>query len=275
MARPRQLPNLNEYLRERKGKSPSLSAAESFGCMATLGLSVVGSYLFFITAGSAAAFFGFFLSLIVTGFTLHWLTNLITRPKNEDQKRLQSLDKAIEELTERSRSGTLRKILDPHAAAILEYTSKQWARVMKSLADPIWKNDQLSTHWKEARDNAEASMNRAIEDLTIMLTDLPLEQMSKADWFYLYEMSLESLSEPSGTPEITLPSEFASAIDMAKKTDILAHELESVLQRVRESSTLREQLARETSIDSTLAELRALQQAEAELDENHLRLEDK
>lgn len=273
MSRPRQLPNLNSYLKKRSESVSSLSSADGFGCLASLGLGTVASYYTYIETGFIPAFLAFFGAMILSFMALSGVIKKISRPRNQNQERKQRLDKAITALSEKARTGNYRKILDPHAAAILEFASKQWIRIKQNLDDPAWTVQNLPSHWKQVKQNAENSAEQALGDLVLLLSDGPIDQMSKSDWFYVYETCLDALIDP--TQAITTPPEFDVAIDIAQKTRKLASELDAVLEKVKGDSDVRAQLAGRSTIDSMLEELQALQKAEAELDQEHFRLEDR
>lgn len=275
MSRPRQLPNLVKYLRAKAGGKPSLSKADGFSCLASMGLSIVTTCLVYLYFGLSTALIAAIPVSALISMLLAGAIRMVTKPKNVDQARLLALGKAFQDLSERSRTGGLRRVLDPYGAAILEFASKQALRIGKCASDAAWSNEQLGSHWEEAKTKAEKSVDQAVEDLVLMMIDRPHEQLSRNDWFYLYETCLDCLDDPNQQPTTLIPEEYAEAAETARKTERLAEELEAALKKLKESDILRRNLAQPSSIDGALEELRLLQKAESELDEDHLRMENR
>ncbi len=270
MARPRQLPEFSEYLRLQAEGQSSSSAADGFGCLASLGLSAAASYFLYVKSGFFAAALGFVGALVVSTIAIYSLLKWMGKPRNQEQKRKRELGDAVKFLSDKARTGSLRKVISPHAAAIFEFSARQWARMRGNLNSPTWSADTLPLHWKQVRDSIETSSNQSMQDLLLMLQPVAGGRFDKDQWFIYYDSALEELNDPSRISPQPIPHKFAHAVELAQKMRKLASEFEGISVKVNESTELRQQLGGRTAVDDALDDLRAFQVAEAELDLDRL-----
>lgn len=222
-------------------------------------------------------FIGIFLAGIASVFVILpifaalvsiWIKQL-TRPRTDDELRRAEAHEAIVFMNSALLSGRLHRKLDPAAGQLLEECARHWSRVHDALSGTFWEDKNLPVHWKSVRDQSKAAANRAMDDIIVMLKPVLATRNPQTSSQEFVAGIMESFFNVQTEPLIEpLPVAFLPARDIAHKLMLLADEVESTALRATQDESFKEHYTSASQIDVVLSELRAIREAETELQQD-------
>lgn len=266
-ARPAKLPHLSQYVQHMANRSPESQAAHAAGCSLAVLATGVGFMLLMrlIHPLVAGAISGFILLPLLATLAAAWVNHL-SRPRTEEQERRRQAHEAITFMNGALAKGKLHKKVDRAAGLLLDECARHWLRVQTAFSGAFWEDKDLSSHWKNIREQSLAAANRAMDDIVVMLKPVLETRQTQTSTQEIIGDILETfLNVPDNLPIEPLPASFLPAREIAHKLMQLADEVEETASRAARDASFREHYASSTQIDQVLGELRAIKQAETEL----------
>lgn len=264
------LPNLSKYVAHTAQKSPEGQAAQTAGCM----LSTIGAAVaWFALSRIIGILFGGLISVFVVLPVLAalvgaWIKHL-TRPQTEADERRIEAHEAILYMNSAAAAGRLHRKLDPAAGMLLEECARHWARVHEALSGTFWEDKELPVHWKNVREQSLTAANRAMDDIIVMLKPILANRNPETSGQEFIHSIMESFfNVRTEIPIEPLPAHFLPARDIAQKLMLLADEVETTAQRAARDASYKDHYSSGSQIDVVLSELRAIREAETELEQD-------
>jgi hypothetical protein len=154
----------------------------------------------------------------------------------------------------------------PEAVTVLlEEAARQYARVQTTLSSAFWKSPDLPPQYGAIREKAKISAERTMQEIVVLLRPRLSETTKPQHWKDVVEDLAEQIGMRIPDKGYVFPGDIEPAAQLAEGLRSLANEVEQAsiravtdLPNTNATSTLR----------STLSELRALNEAESELDES-------
>lgn len=264
------MPNLSKYVAHTAQKSPEGQAAQATGCMLSTIAAAVAWFalsrivgILFAGAVSMLILLPIFAALVST-----WIKHL-TRPQTEEEERRVEAHEAILFMNNAVTAGRLHRKLDPAAALLLEECARHWARVHEALSGTFWEDKDLPAHWKNVREQSLSAANRAMDDIIVMLKPVLANRNPETSGQEFINSIMESFfNVQTQVPIEPLPAHFLPARDIAQKLMLLADEVETTAQRAARDASFNEHYSSGSQIDVVLSELRAIREAETELEQD-------
>jgi len=261
------LQNLSRYVAHNAARNPGGGAAQSTGCMLSgLATAIVGFYLMRLIGPIFAGAVSLFIVLpIFAALVAMWVKHL-TRPRTEEEERRQEAHEAIVFMNSALSAGKLHRKIDPAAGMLLEECARHWSRVHEALSGTFWEDRDLPGHWKGVRDQALNAANRAMDDIIVMLKPVIAARNAPPSSHEFISSIMESFfNVEAEMPVEPLPAQYLPARDIAQKLMVLADEVEATAQRAARDESFKQHYSSGSQIDVVLSELRAIQEAETEL----------
>lgn len=246
-----------------------LGAFFAFGQSFPLGL-VLGIAGSFLAAGGTA-----------------WLTRSrlrrVTEGEDGESKLLARGRWSARELVRLDREKKLTQWLDPVAGQLGEAGAFHWQRVREALSGPEWQAVDLNGHWTAIREKSSRAADLAMAELLTLVAgcvgepahrkedDLQgfLEELSDLEFRAAAQQLLSAAGDPGryrhSSPRTAVI--FEPAQQLARRLQSLADEVEAARGRLAVEVDLPAGAYAVESIDMVLGEMRAVRQAEAELEE--------
>lgn len=290
MGRTKHLPNLADYLQARAAKHPK-SRTDAYivgGAIAVSAVALgVASIVGRLTSSWASVGIALGVSLVVfgAGFAA-WAVGRL-RPRSEEDVRIRTLYKAIDQYHASLSRRKLHRELDPVAAQLLEACAHYWKRVQATLGGPFW-TGSLSAAYRGVREEAIEAADRAMDEAVVLCAScMGAPSKSKADDLksvFQDFADLDISDAMEGLKRIAkadsrdyahrspnLQTVFEPVRDIAEKLKMLSSEVERMSQRAMTETKLSGGLTTgAASLDDVLGDIRSIQQAEAELDQQRL-----
>lgn len=264
--RNRKLPHLSDYLNERSPTSANSNRdtiSGGIGFVSAVGAMVpLWQHIGWWSIAAGLCIVLPVISGIVKSFwDWKW-------PLNDRQRRETEYEELHNQLKGYLDESRLDRHLDPICAALFEESSRHWIRISELFDGPDWNRSNLPSHYRMLRTESLAAADEAMEDLILMLQKGILKQPKRKDWMDVFNDCLEFLgSRRFDEGDVRYPAEYGPARTIAGKLAILAEEVESVaIQRATEATE--SAYSSPAAIDAILGELRAIKQAESELQED-------
>jgi hypothetical protein len=264
------LPNLHEYLEASAKRFPPMDSFDGPALMgATILSALVGFGLLEMLGPVRAAILTLVVVLPSVAYGLFTLRKRGRPPKTPEQVRKEQAAKLYRTLWNKAtQTKKLHKLLNPAAAALLEEGARNWLRVQRALAGPIWGSPNLPGHWKQIRERSLSAAEHAMADLALLVEPfLDPQQPPKPAFAQVVDDVMDAImptNEPLPLVEL-LPIEFEPARQIAEKLKLLASEVEASAREVALVPESQEALGSPSDIERTLSELRAIREAEGEL----------
>lgn len=265
-----QLPNLSKYIEETAKRSPEGQAAQATGCMLSgIATAIVGFMLARFMGPVVAGTISLFVVLpLLATLVAGWIKQL-TKPRTEEEQRRHEAHEAILFMNNALTAGKLHRKLDPAAGLLLEECARHWARVHDALSGTFWEDKDLPAHWKNVRDQSLTAANRAMDDIIVMLKPVLASRNPQSSGQEFFSGIMEAFfNVQTEMPIEPLPAHFMPARDIAQKLMLLADEVETTAQRVARDESFKEHYSSGSQIDVVLSELRAIREAESELEQD-------
>ncbi|MCW5937257.1 MAG: hypothetical protein KIT11_08125 [Fimbriimonadaceae bacterium] len=283
--RKKRTPYLANYLdwcatQERAAMATSMPL---IGC----GTTVVAGTLTFLASNAAFGTVNALLLAGLTGAVATWIVTALAKaasrkePVSDKTRRGWESARGMKSLADTRK---LHKWMDLPNLEVLDAAAFHWSRIHGSLNQAPWTDQHLPEHWVRVRGQALAAANEAMADLTILasqvvgppsrdkeqelveivedLFDLDikdalqgLKSMTSGDWREYTHKSPQSKFV------------FSQARPIAERLQSLADEIERASVEVREDMTPLDSYGSNKSLDAVLSELRAIRQAEDELEQ--------
>ncbi len=281
----KRFPYLNGYLQKAHEEQEQYSGgvAIGYGCLATALATMVAGFV-------GARFLGFLT--VPVALAVGTLVGVVVgrmvsagQKKRMPSSRVQQAWAVADEMR-RLRSGRkLHKWVDPSILQLLEAAAYHWTRVHNSLAGPAWASPNLPGHWASVRDQAAQAAQDAMADVIILARSCmgppakDKEEMVKEVFEDFADLDiaealqgLKTLSKQDWTASAHQSPQartvFMQARPIAERLQSLADEVERAAVEVGSSQVFLPATPEATqSIDAVLGELRAIKQAETELDQ--------
>jgi hypothetical protein len=261
----RRMPHFGEYL-----SASASGAPEGFVSSALIGTSVLSLAMFLglaeifgpLRAAIATLVLGVPVVGIVVVETLRWLD----RPRTAEQVRSRRARKLAKELHGLWHRRLLHRALTPAAGALLEGCAEHWSRIQRELQSALWSSAGLPEHWRSVRDRAMRASDAAMADVILLLEPTLVQPQTKPSLALLIGEFLDRFSEggPPGADDL-LPTPFEPAREIAERLKLLAAEVEAASKQILRADETGRSFASARSLESCLAELRSIRQAEDEL----------
>jgi|CXWL01.1.fsa_nt_gi hypothetical protein len=213
------------------------------------------------------------LAVIFGAPTVAWLatsiSNRIHKRSELELERLNKLKPLMRSLKGYLDSSRLHRHIQPIAAALFEECARNWQRIQESLNGPAWTQSNLPQHWKNVKYQSLQASELAMEDVVLLLQTSIVSQPKNEEWQTVFADFLRGLmgQEPTASDVDHFPAEYEAAREVAWKLQRLANEVESATKRLLLDEGVRKQFSSGDSLDLVLSELRAIQEAENELQE--------
>jgi hypothetical protein len=182
----------------------------------------------------------------------------------------------------------LHKWMDPMILQLLEAAAYHWTRVRTALTGPAWSAKDLPEHWKAVRQSALGAADDGMRDLVLMAQpcvgppqrDRGRELKEVFESFVDLEIAdaLQGLKSISQTDWAAYSHQSPVAGEAFNPMRVVAEKIKDLADEVEDLSL---ELAHQTgdrslshagrSIDVVLSELKAIKQAESELEHERLR----
>ncbi|MCW5940281.1 MAG: hypothetical protein KF884_11245 [Fimbriimonadaceae bacterium] len=287
--RQRRFPYLSGYL--RKLSEDALREPRGPGAVIALLGALGGGPLAFMVVRPLGIFVALLAGLFAAGaaLALAWMAdNQYAARTPPDRARRQAVYKIGGQFRSLETQRKLHKWMDPMILQLLEAASYHWTRLQTVLNGPAWSARDLPDHWKGIRQSAMAAADDGMRELVLMaqpcvgppqrdrsedlkgvvesFVDLEiadalqgLKSMSQANW------AAYSHQSPRAS-EVFNPMRV-----VAEKIKDLADEIDDLSLELAHQSDDRALAPAGRSIDVVLSELRAIKQAEIELEQEQLR----
>lgn len=263
---------------------PEVASTAIGGAALGLGVITVGLGLAFLRIPiasvpiliAAAALLGFSLS------------KFLRKPKLSptELERREKISRAIAQFTNLSRERKLHKSMDPAILQLLEAASFHWTRLKSLLDSPSWTGASVGDHWKTIRAQSWQAANHAMEELVLMSTSCigePQGDKQRAvkeimgDFRDLDFMdALQGLSRIANSDwsdysyrSPNAPLLFEPGRLLAEKIKTLADEIERTTSSVNPEAQVYSTQNAADSLDGILSEIRAVREAETELQQQN------
>lgn len=268
--RSRQYPHLTRFLQSR---APAFqrTGMSSTGCF----VSAIAAYgAFFLTLPELGVLRAALVSVLVIMPLAAFITNrlfaLTTKPRTPEAERAALVNETLMVLHSKSTRRRMGREVDPVAAALLEESARHWTRVQTALSGPFWSSKNLPAHWQGVRDRSWAAANAAMDELILLLRPLALTPPADGPREGVLDAIMEAVFDQARPPvNMQLPPGFEPARAVAERLKLLAGEVERTSKELAEDQLAQGEVQSATALESCLAELRSLRQAEQEL-EDHL-----
>lgn len=281
-------PHLEAFLEKKSWELPVDSRRAVFGVIgaSVLAASLSGTVAILNFAPTNLGVTALAAFVLLAGlFITFKIAKRAFKPMSRDEVRRVQAHKIIRELGDLHQHRRLHRNLDPVALQVLEAGSYHWSRCHAVLDKGEWSSKDLPDHWTNLRIQAKKAADDAMQDLVLLcgqcvgdpqrkkeddlkgvfrdFVDLDiadalmgLKQMANADWTAYAHRSPQ------------MESVFPAAKETAEKLQQLADELEAKDTELASDPLLEPGMNK--PIDLVLSDLRAVQQAESELDHEHL-----
>lgn len=263
------LPNLSRYVAHNATRNPGGGAAQTTGCMLSgLAAAMVGFFLMRLLGPIFAGAVSLLIVLPILAALIGMWVKYLNRPRSEEEERRQEAHEAIVYMNSALAAGKLHRKIDPAAGILLEECARHWSRVHEALSGTFWEDRDLPGHWKAVRDQALTAANRAMDDIIVMLKPVLATRNPQAASHEFISSIMESFfNVESQMPVEPLPAQYLPARDIAQKLMMLANEVETTAQRAARDDSFKQHYSSGSQIDVVLSELRAIQEAETELEQ--------
>lgn len=274
MSRPRrnrQFPFLTGYLQSRSA-AQLRSDATPIGCAVAVLTSALVYVAFFEALGPwRALILTTFVGLPAAGYLSYLYVRWMNSPKSPDAERLAKIREAVSQLRSISARKKLARELDPAAGALLEEAARHWSRIRTSVSGPLWNSKNLPLHWKGVRERSLTAANSAMDELILILQPVVFASPDQSQrWEGVIETIMEAVfDKEQSMPPTHLPPGFEPARQLAESLKQLAGEVERTSVDLAKENMVRGDSGSAAALESCLSELKALREAEAEL-EQHL-----
>jgi hypothetical protein len=265
-----QLPFLEDYCKHA-GKMPSRVLQNLLiGCAGAVGgaMSLVVALALGLSGewiAAGAVFVGFPL---LWG-TLAWGIGRLRRPRTARDQREIEIKEAVVAFKPLLTKRRLAKSVGSATAVLLEEAARYWNRATTALNGAFWTDESLPGHWQTVRTQALEAADDAMGDLILLAEQNMQPVSSKSDWQDVVGNVVGGLlgveEQASDEP---LPPMFGTARDIAEKLKLLASQVEQATQQVIKEQPENELLRSTASLDACLSELKSIQEAETELQQN-------
>lgn len=288
----REYPNLARYLdvTGQQGLDTEFETVWGIGGFASFALAAaLGIAVFLTTAAATNLGIGFVAALAAGSFGFIGglaLTNRIVVGKvakmDDEARLLMQAGAARKALRTLDGERKLVKWLDPVAGQMLDAGGYHWARVTAVLSGPFWNRSDLGGHWSSLKIRSHRAAELAMAELTMLAGSCVGEpkRSRDSDWKAVME-DVESLdfreimigvARMAGTDpkEYRFQSPrsaevFQTCYDLVERLRKLADMLDREAQEAMITGAIPSGSYASESIDSILGDLRALRQAEEEL----------
>ncbi len=276
------LPNLKGYLTQRVQKRvPNNHDVWGYGCVAAPAwLTLMGYALTQWTTWYWAIILTAVMGLPLLALVIGMIIKMRGATASEEVKRNRQVRDALKPWIESANQGQLRSRVDPTAGRILESCAMHHERIMKVVESPFFKSDTLPSHYAALRDQAHRAADDAMLEAVLSCNAYLGKGQGKREirWNEVvseliagdFDEAIAGIKgEPSRREFNVEPNEIEPGLLPAYQTALqlkrLAHEMEHEAQR-RASEIVKGEGAAQTGLNVALAELKAIRQAEAELD---------
>lgn len=284
----KRLPSFSTYLKEAIKNDP-LQNREVWTSLMGLGVIGAGGLGFWAVWQGYGLLPAVAATIVVIlpflGYGAHKVEEWLRRPRNETERRKIEVFAAVNQFHQLVEKRKLHKNLDPVAGQLLDAAAYYWLKIRDTLNNSFWTHSGLGGHWKALRDQSLIAADLAMDDLILLTANCigkPQKQRSedlKEAWDDFVELDLVDAVQKlrnatSGDwakyahQSPNLRAIFAPAREIAEKLKALSSEVETMSQRAEAAPESPHRTAIATSastIDILLHEMRATQQAEAEL----------
>lgn len=275
----RDLQALRAYAKERSSVEPitrgrTLQTAGGFAVflMGLVGAWAIGTYWTWWLVG-----LGFVLGAGISGSILSSMVSAVRRPRTEEEKVAVQVHGLLKSLGNMGKQ-KVRTNVDPVAGQILEACVIHRNRIIASLDSVAWTTRAVNEPWKSVRDQARIAAEAAMDEALILCSPFigagrgvkDEEEWGKVITDFLDKgvgaaiRRVDKILAPKKPLDISqVPSQLRPAFDVASKLQSLADEVDATSEAAAaETSTAG------ATLDQALSNLRAIQQAEKELDES-------
>jgi hypothetical protein len=272
----RDLPNLRAYVQKRAMNDPIRRGVwkSGLGCVGLLGFAAVGTWasIEFLSWWFAMPALLFSMGLGAGIMTI--LDQAIRQPRDDAERhqvQLHGLFKAIAGMGGKR----IQKEVDPVAAQILEACAIQRERVISSLSSPMWTSRGNNEMWRSVRDESLAAAESAMEEAVVLASPFigPGRGREEDEWYKVVTDFLDKgvgaairrvdrlMAKRAPLDEASVPKALRPAFEVAMKLQALADEVESAAETAMTAPS-----SAGSSLDQALQNLKAVQEAEQELD---------
>jgi hypothetical protein len=160
----------------------------------------------------------------------------------------------------------LHKAAPEAVTALLEELSRQYLRVQTTLSTNFWRTTDLPQPYVALRDKAKVASDRAMNEAVVLLRPRMSEVVKPQDWREVVDEVAENLGFKVPDRGYVFPADIEPVRNLAEGLRNLANEVEQA--SIRAITELPNSSSAEASLRSCLTELRALNDAESELDDS-------
>ncbi len=270
---PKQYPNLSGYL-DLATKRPSLNAGIVFQGI----LAAIGSFSILLSLGLFFAGLGHMgwvelLRNIGPPFTLACLSAAgVVAAQKLVPKRAKPTPLELE-------AWEVNKLLKKHlnerrlhragpetVISLLEETSRQYLRIQSTLSTNFWRTPELPPPYAALREKARLASDRAMNETVVLLRPRLTENVKPQHWKDVVDEVAENLGFKSPDRGYVFPGDVEPVRNLAEGLRCLANEVEQA--SIRAITDVPNSTSAEATLRSCLTELRALNDAETELDDS-------
>lgn len=262
----KKLPLFGEFVQHSKHSQGVDDVEGMAGGISMMGMVAVGWFAWQFTGWWTIP-----LVVVTCGPIVAWLvtaiSNRVHKRSDAELERLKKLKPLMKNLKGFLDSSRLHRHIQPVAAALFEECARNWQRIQEAANGPAWSQSNLPQHWKGVRDQSLLASELAMEDVVLLLQTSIVSQPKNEEWQTVFTDFLQGLigQEPSAPDVDHFPAEYEAAREVAWKLQRLANEVEGATKRLLLDEGVRKQFSSGESLDMVLSELRAIQEAETEL----------
>jgi uncharacterized membrane-anchored protein YhcB (DUF1043 family) len=189
----------------------------------------------------------FVASAILSALLTNW-DAAKRRPRTEAERRRVAANQTIEEL---GRKRKLHYHHLPEAGALLDAAAREYLRIQATLASSAWSLAEKDKNWQDIRTRITAAAEEAMDDAFLLAKEFQGKGLGKG----LEEpKDLTSALARGEMPEMGL--QYVPLVEVVKRLKLVADEIERMTPESSDPAS---------SLESALADLRALHEAESEM----------
>jgi hypothetical protein len=149
---------------------------------------------------------------------------------------------------------------------LLEEAARQYLRIQASLASNFWRTAELPPQYAALREKARLASDRAMNETVVLLRPRLTEIVKPQHWKDVVDEVAENLGLKAPDRGFVFPGELEPARKLAEGLRGLANEVEQA--SIRAITDIPNSNSADATLRSCLSELRALNEAESELDDS-------
>jgi len=161
----------------------------------------------------------------------------------------------------------LHRDLDTASLLLLDECAKQWLRAKTAFNASYWSSKLVPEHYGKLRESAVPTLDQSMDEVLLHYQEVLPDTVHDRHATDYVEEALENVVFGRGKTAHP-PAAFVPVREIADKLRTLADEAERIIRDSRSDTVLAPDLLPPSKLDQTLADLRAIREAEEELRHN-------